>query len=166
MIVVSDWLIDHVIGTPRENDLLGVLAYGNPCRQTGSVAPWSRAQAGPAANSGMDPKRRIDLLGLSPKFPIMDVYRKGDIFSDNEPGKSGQMKSACYEAIARSDFFGNEFSIAAEIADLFVAPVADVIAIFTAIFSGIGFLANQNNPHYSPFDISGGIGWVRSILPA
>jgi hypothetical protein len=163
--VVTDYLI-NIIGTPAEDDILGVLYYGNPTRSRGSVAPWSRAQAGPPENAGMDPKVRFDVLGLKPKFPVMDVYRKGDMFSDNEPTEEGALKSACYEAIARSDFFGNQFSIAAEIAQAFVKPVDFVIATFEAIFSALGFLANQgNNPHYSPFDISGGIDWVRSILP-
>jgi peptidoglycan hydrolase-like protein with peptidoglycan-binding domain len=163
--VVTDYLVNEVIGTPLEDDILGVLYYGNPTRSKGSVAPWSRAQAGPAQNAGMDPKVRFDLLGLEPKFPVMDVYRKGDMFSDNPPTEQGALESACYEAIARSDFFGNQFSIAAQIAKAFVVPVDFVIGVFEAIFSSLGFLANPNNPHYSPFEISGGINWVRSLLP-
>jgi hypothetical protein len=87
------------------------------------------------------------------------------MFSDNEPTEEGALKSACYEAIARSNIF-SQFSIASEIAQAFVKPVDFVIGVFEAIFSALGFLANNaSNPHYSPFDISGGIGWVRSILP-
>jgi hypothetical protein len=207
MIVVSDWLIDRVIGSPRENDILGVLAYGNPCRQKGSVAPWSRAQGGPPQNSGLDPLKRIDLLGLNPKFPIMDVYRKGDIFADNEPtsaalrtvlsqnsgllgsltgllggtaanpllgvlgavtnpSREGDIKASIYQAVARSDFFSNQFSILADIANLFTAPFDEVWGIFQAIVSGIGFIAQTGtNPHYSPFNLDGGINWVRGLLP-
>lgn len=209
MIVVSDWLIDRVIGTPRENDLLGVLAYGNPCRAKGSVAPWSRGQAGPAENTGLDPLKRIDLRGLTPKFPIMDVYRKGDIFADNEPltasvkaalaqqantgllggltsllggnaqpgallqgfsavtgtSRQGDIKASIYQAVARSDFFSNQYSILADISNLFLVPFEEVWGIFQAIISGIGFLVKQgDNPHYSPYDISGGIDWVRSLV--
>lgn len=165
MIVVTDYLINHVAGTPREKDILGVLAYGNPSRSRGSVAPWSRGQAGLPDNAGMEPRYRLDLLGIEFPFKIQDVYRKGDIFSDNEQSRQGQIKSAVYEAVARSDFLGPTFSLAAQIADAFLVPVDFVIGVFQAIFSGIGFLANQqNNPHYSPFDISGGIDWARSLV--
>lgn len=162
--VVTDYMVNELIGSDREQDCLGVLLYGNPCRSRGSVAPWSVAQAGPPENAGMEPKVRLDLLGLTPKFPVMDVYRKGDMFSDNEPTEEGALKSACYEAIARSNVF-SQFSIASEIAKAFGKPVDFVIGVFEAIFSALGFLASQNNPHYSPFDISGGIDWVRGLLP-
>ena len=200
MIVVSDWVLDHIAGTPREKDLLGVLAYGNPCRQKSSVAPWSIGQAGPSQNSGLDPLRRFDLVGYTPPFPVMDVYRKGDIFADNEPlqgapttqktiaiqipgvdlswlnvlsqgasalgsgSRMGDVKASVYQAVARGDIFSNPFSLCAQIADLFTVPVGEVVAIFQAIISGVGFLANQNNPHYAPFDISGGINWVRGLV--
>lgn len=164
-IVVSDWLIDNVSGTPREHDILGVLFYGNPCRRKGSVAPWSRAQAGPAENAGLDPKKRMDLLNVTFPFPIMDVYRKGDIFSDNEPTREGDVKASVYEAVARADFFDNQYSILADIAALFTVTYDEVWAIFLAIVSGIGFAANQgNNPHYAPFDLTGGINWMRQQL--
>lgn len=163
--VVTDYLINELIGSDREKDCLGVLLYGNPSRSKGSVAPWSRAQAGPPENAGMEPQYRLDLLGLKPAFPIMDVYRKGDMFSDNEPTEEGALKSACYEAIARSNIF-SQFSIATEIAQAFMKPVDFVIGVFEAIFSALGFLANQSgNPHYSPFNLDGGIGWCRSLLP-
>ena len=89
-IVITEFYLNHLLpGCDldwRLPDLRGVLAYGNPCRTTGSVAPWSRAQAGPAANAGIDPLVRFGLPGY-PARPDnwMDVYRKGDIFADNEP---------------------------------------------------------------------------------
>ena len=171
MIVVYDFVSNYLMPGQsldwRTPDILGVLAYGNPCRQTGSIAPWSVAQAGDRSSGGLDPKRRFGLPNNpdAPPVPWQDVWRHGDIFTDNSPDKTGQMKAAVYEAVARSDFFGSQFSLAAEIANLFKAPVADVLAIFKAIISGIGFAANQaNNPHYSPFDISGGLNWTRSLL--
>jgi hypothetical protein len=170
-IVISDFYIDHLLPgcdlAWRTPDLLGVLAYGNPCRQTGSVAPWSVAQAGPAANSGLDPLKRFGLPGF-PAKPAnwMDVYRKGDIFSDNEPTKEGQVKAAVYQAVARSDFFSNPYSILSQIADLFTVPFDEVWAMFQAIVSGIGFiLPGQPNPHYAAWNIDGGLSWLRSILP-
>jgi hypothetical protein len=96
----------------------------------------------------------------------MDVYRKGDIFSDNEPTKEGQVKAAIYQAVARFDLFSNPTSLVAQIASAFVVPLDFVWAAFLAIVSGIGFLADQgNNPHYSPFNIDGGLNWLRGILP-
>jgi hypothetical protein len=169
-IVVTDFITKFLqpgqIHAPRAQDCLGVLMYGNPCRSAGSVAPWSVAQAGPAANSGLDPLIRLDKLGIKLPYPLMDVYRKGDIFSDNEPTKEGDVKSAVYQGVARGDLFSNPYSLCAQIADLFTFTTFDEVwAIFEAIISGIGFLATgNNNPHYSPFDISGGLNWCRNLL--
>ncbi|EUA24068.1 hypothetical protein I552_10256 [Mycobacterium xenopi 3993] len=33
-----------------------------------------------------------------------------------------------------------------------------------AIISGVTFLADQPNPHYAPYDIGGGIDWMRQQL--
>lgn len=210
-IVITDFYLNHLLPgcdlAWRLPDLRGVLAYGNPCRETGSVAPWSRAQAGPAANGGIDPLVRFGRPGI-PEKPAnwMDVYRKGDIFADNEPntgvltaptsplagalgglgglgslfglpatatsqlsgllsgGGEGDVKSAVYQAVARADLFSNPFSLVTQISNLFSKPFDEVLAIFEAIISGIGFLAKQDNPHYAPFDISGGINWVRGLL--
>lgn len=169
MIIVTDFLINHLISGDlawRAKDCLGVLAYGDPSRSKGSVAPWSRGQAGPAANAGMEPIARLDLLGITAPFPIMDVYRKGDIFADNEPGIEGQIKSAVYLAVARGDLFSDPFSVSAQIAAAFTVPVDYVMGAFWAIVSGVGFLAAQPSPHYSPFDLTGGINWVRDLLTA
>ena len=151
----------------RAPDYLGRLSYGNPTRSAGSVAPWSRAQAGPAANTGLDPLVRFDKLGLGLSRPQMDVYRKGDIFADNEPTTEGRIKSAIYQAVARGDLFSDPFSICAQIAAAFTVPVDYVIGAFQAIVSGISFLATgDRNPHYSPYDITGGVNWARDLLTA
>jgi hypothetical protein len=83
-------------------------------------------------------------------------------------GKSrqGDVKSAVYQAVARGDIFSNPTSIVATIANLFTVPLEEVWAIFQAIISGLGFLVKQgDNPHYSPFNIDGGLNWLRGILP-
>lgn len=170
MIVVTDFIVNHLQPgqdlAERAKDCLGVLAYGNPCRSKGSVAPWSRGQAGPPANAGMDPITRLDLLGITTSFPIMDVYRKGDIFADNEPDTAGEIKSAVYLAVARGDLFSDPFSVSAQIANAFKVPVDYVMGAFWAIVSGVGFLAAQPSPHYSPFNLDGGINWARDRLTA
>ena len=170
MIVVTDFIVNHLQPGQdlawRAKDCLGVLAYGNPCRSKGSVAPWSRGQAGPAANAGMDPITRLDRLDITTPFPIMDVYRKGDIFADNEPDTAGEIKSAVYLAVARGDLFSDPFSVSAQIANAFKVPVDYVMGAFWAIVSGVGFLAAQPSPHYSPFNLDGGINWVRDRLTA
>jgi peptidoglycan hydrolase-like protein with peptidoglycan-binding domain len=170
-IVITDFYINRLLPgcdlAWRLPDLRGVLAYGNPCRETGSVAPWSRGQGGPAANSGLDPLVRFGLPGY-PEKPAnwMDVYRKGDIFSDNEPTTQGKIKAAIYQVVARGDFWSSQASALAQIADAFKVPLDYVMGAFQAIISGLGFLVKQgDNPHYSPFDISGGLAWCRSILP-
>ena len=170
-IIATDFEINHLLPgcdlAWRTPDYLGRLSYGNPTRSAGSVAPWSRNQAGPAVNFGLDPLVRFDKLGITMERPHMDVYRKGDIFSDNEPTKTGDVKAAVYQAVARADLFSDPYSIVAQIADLFTVPFDEVWAMLMAIISGIGFLATgDQNPHYSPYNLDGGIDWCRSLLTA
>lgn len=171
-IVAFDFYVTYLLpGQPlhwRAADLVGVLAYGPPCRETGSVAPWARAWTAGAENThGLDPLRRFGLPGF-PRTPDnwMDVWRKGDIFAQNGDDKASQIKAAVYQAVARGDFFSNPYSIAAQIGDLFETPASQVIGIVMAIISGVGFLAQHDNPHYSPFDIEPGVSWARERLTA
>lgn len=149
----------------REPDLLGVLAYGNPCRQTGSIAPWAQGWITKKQTHGLDPYRRFGLPG----FPVkpnkwMDVYRKGDIYAENGDDAASDARAAVYQAIARGDLFSDPFSLAFQIARIFKQPVREVWAIIQAIISGVVFLGDNPNPHYSPYDISGGVAWVRGLL--
>ncbi|OBR98488.1 hypothetical protein BHQ23_06955 [Mycobacterium gordonae] len=149
----------------REPDLLGVLAYGNPCRATGSIAPWAEGWIKNTETHGLDPYRRFGLPG----FPVkpdnwLDVYRGGDIFAENGDDNASKAKAAVYQAVARGDIFSNSFSLAFQIAALFREPAEEIWAIIDAIMSGVVFLNDKPNPHYSPYDISGGVSWVRSLL--
>jgi hypothetical protein len=148
----------------RVPDLKGVLAYGNPCRQTDSIAPWAQSWITKSGTHGLDPYQRFGLPGL-PSKPAnwMDVYREGDIFAENGDDKASQIKSAVYEAVM-NDFFSNPASIAAQVGDLFETPMTEVIGIVMAIISGIVFLGDNPSPHYSPYDISGGVAWMRGQL--
>jgi hypothetical protein len=149
----------------READRVGTLAYGDPCRATDSIAPWAVGMVSKAGTHGLDPYRRWGLPGFPAKPDnLMDVYREGDIFAENGDGQAGAVKAAVYQAVARGDVFSNPFSLAAQIADMFQAPVKEVFAIIMAIISGVVFLGDNPNPHYSPYDITGGVNWVRSLL--
>lgn len=150
----------------RAKDLRGVLAYGNPCRVTDSVAPWAVSWITKTGTHGLDPLRRFGLPGQPTKPDNwVDVYRGGDIFAENDDSKSGEVKAAVYQAVARGDLFSDPFSLAAQIADLFTVSFDEVIGIVMAIVSGVGFLATgANNPHYSPYDIGGGVEWMRHQL--
>lgn len=170
-IIATDFELNHLLPGGdlawRAADCVGRLSYGNPTRSAGSVASWSRGQAGPAVNAGLDPAVRFDKLGIQLARPQMDVYRKGDIFADNEPGVDGRIKSSIYQAVARGDLFSDPFSICAQIAAAFTVPVDYVTGAFWAIVSGVGFLATgDRNPHYSPYDLSGGLDWARERLTA
>jgi hypothetical protein len=151
----------------REEDRLGTLAYGDPCRATGSIAPWAVGQISKQGTHGLDPYKRYGLNGcpaLPPNF--MDDYREGDIFAENGDDKSSQVKAAVYQAVARADFFSNPYSLATQIAEVFSTPVTEVLGIIEAIISGVVFLGDNPNPHYSPYDITGGVNWVRGLLQA
>ncbi|MGV7669163.1 peptidoglycan-binding domain-containing protein [Mycobacterium kansasii] len=167
-IVVSYFYFDYLAPGKRLNwrlkDLRGVLAYGNPCRQTDSIAPWAVSWISKTSTHGLDPYRRFGL----PNYPAkpnnwMDVYREGDIFAENSSDKAGAIKAAVYQAVM-GDFFSDPFSIAVQLAGVFKEPVAEIIGIITAIISGVTFLADNPSPHYSPYDISGGIDWLRGQL--
>lgn len=150
----------------RAKDLVGVLAYGNPCRQTNSVASWALGEASPDGTHGLDPYRRFGIPGLpsGPAHPWADVWRNGDIFAQNTDDKSGEVKAAVYQAVARGDLFSDPYSLAAQIADLFSVGFNEVVGIVMAIISGVSFLAQHPNPHYDPYDISGGVNWMRDRL--
>lgn len=150
----------------RLKDLRGVLAYGNPCRATNSIAPWAQSWIKTPNTHGLDPYRRFGIPGQPTKPDNwVDVYREGDIFAQNDDSKSGAVKAAVYQAVARGDVFSNPYSLARQLADLFLVPFEEVIGIVMAIVSGIGFLATgDRNPHYSPYDIRGGIDWMRHQL--
>lgn len=149
----------------RLKDLRGVLAYGNPCRQTDSVAPWARPWVTTAGTHGLDPYRRFGL----PDYPAkpdnwVDVYREGDIFAQNGDDKASEIKAAVYQAVVSLDLFSNPFSLAAQVAELFSSPIDEVIGMVMAMVSGVTFLAGQPNPHYDPYDIGGGVDWMRHQL--
>lgn len=169
-IVLFDFWVDYLLpGKPlewRAKDVKAVLTYGNPCRQTDSIAPWARAWAPKTGTNGLDPYRRFGINGFPTKPDYwMDVYRGGDIFAENTPDKAGEVKAAIYQAVARGDVFSNPYSLATQIADLFLAPFDEVLGMVMAIISGIGFLADgQGAPHYAPYDITGGVDWMRRQL--
>lgn len=171
-ICVFDFYVDYLLpGKPlnwRLNDLVGVLAYGGPCRETDSIAPWARSWVKTTGTHGLDPYRRFGVGGFPNKPPNwMDVYREGDIFAENGDDGASAVKGAVYQAIARGDLFSNPYSLAVQIADLFRVPFDQVIDYVMAIISGIGFLADSNGaPHYAPYDITGGIDWMRRQLAA
>ncbi|CQD15638.1 bacteriophage protein [Mycolicibacterium conceptionense] len=171
-IIGFDFYVDYLMpGKPlnwRLNDLRAVLAYGPPCRGTDSIAPWAESWIKTKGTHGLDPYRRFGINGYPEKPDYwVDVYREGDIFAQNGDDKASKIKAAVYQAIARGDVFSNPYSLAMEIAGLFLVPVEEVIGIVLAIVSGVGFLATGNdNPHYSPYDISGGKAWMRQKLTA
>lgn len=171
MIVVYDFCEQYLMpGKPlawRMPDCLGMLYYGNPCRALDSIAPWAAGQVSKTGTHGLDPLKRFGLPGCVPVLPnCMDDYREGDIFAENTDDKAGQIKAAVYQAVARGDVFSNPYSLAAEIGAALKAPVSMVLPILMAIISGISFLGDQPNPHYSPYDITGGLNWSRQLLAA
>lgn len=175
MIVVCDFWANYLQdGQPlahRRKYLKGILAYGNPCRKLGSVAPWAMQWVKNPDTHGLDPLRRFGFDGVPDPndmgIPMVDVWREGDIFAQNGDDLKSQMKAAVYQAVARGKFFGNPYTLASQVAAMFGEPFSHALAIVMAIFSGLTFVSKSaNNPHYSPFDISGGEQWMRGLLAA
>lgn len=172
-ICLFDYFQQHGI-PPRTK---GVLLYGNPCRGQGSVAEWcDLATIAACSNThGLDPLQRFDLPGCVAlgSVPHKDVLRKGDIFSDEDDSLKAKIAMAVYQAVARGDIMSNPYSITANIVVLFTDLLINqanafqyVFAIVMEIIGAIGFLASGTNPHYAPFDITGGINWMRGLLIA
>ncbi|QUR68072.1 peptidoglycan-binding protein [Mycobacterium spongiae] len=168
-IVGFDFYVDYLLpGKPlhwRLADLVGVLTYALPCRETGSVADWARPWViGAEDTHGLDPARRFGLPGFPATPPNwVDVWRTGDIFAESKDDRSSQIKASVYQAVARRDFFSHPHALAAQVGDLFETPASQVVGIVQAIISGITFLADRD-PHYAPFEIEGGIAWMRERL--
>lgn len=164
-------LQDGQVHAARAKDLVGVLTFGNPCRQSGSIAPWALDLVQDASSHGLDPLKRFGLPGNpdGPAHPWMDVWRQGDLFADAADNDAFGPKAAVYQAVARSDFFSDPYSLVAQIADLFSEPFNEIWDIFLAIVDGVRFLADQPNPHYSPWPthtMGGGIDWLKGRLTA
>lgn len=160
MIVVYDFIEQQLMpGKPlawRMADCVGFLQYGNPCRATDFTG-----------THGLDPYKRFGLPGCVPELPnVKEVWRRGDIFAENTDDQAGQIKAAVYEAVARGDIFTTPLSLAFQVMKVASAPFTMVMPIVQAIISGVSFLADNPNPHYSPYDISGGLDWARGRLAA
>lgn len=171
MIVLYDFIEQYLMpGKPlawRMPDFRGGLFYGNPCRATGSIAPWAVSGISKPNTHGLDPYKRFGAPGCVPVLPnTMDVYREGDIFAENGDDQASEMKAAVYQAVARGHLFVNPISLARKIAGLFTPSFDEVLGVVMAIWSGVSFLGDNPNPHYSPYDIRGGIDWARTRLAA
>lgn len=157
------------IHAPRAKDLKGVLTFGNPNRQSGSIAPWAYDLVQDASSHGLDPLKRFGLPGNpdGPAHPWADVWRQGDLFADAKDNAAFDPKAAVYQAVARADFFSDPYSLVAQIADLFQEPFDEIWGIFLAIVDGVKFLAGKPNPHYDPWPehtMAGGIQWLKDRL--
>ena len=173
MIVVYDFCNNYLRdGQPlawRRKRLKGILAYGNPNRKLGSVAPWARPWVKNPNTHGLDPIHRFGFNGgFDPEeygIPMEDVWREGDIFTQNGDDLVSQLKAAVYQAVARGDFLSNPTSLAAQLARAYSLSFQFVIGVVLACWNGITFVGTgQGNPHYSPFDLRGGIDWMRGLL--
>ena len=159
----------------READRLGTLAYGNPCRATNSIAPWAAGWVTKQGTHGLDPYKRFGAPNCAPvPRSFQDVYREGDIFAENANDEASQLKASIYQAVARGDVLSNPYGLVSEfVGQIYAVGSAQYLelmtfgmSVFRAIVSGIAFLADNPNPHYSPYDITGGVNWVRGLLKA
>lgn len=166
VIVLHDWLAQYGVSSR----IKGILMYGNPCRQAGSVAEWARPWVERPELHGLDPYKRFGkTVILDGVVPHVDVWREYDIFAQNGDDEEGQMKAAVYEAVARGDFFSNPISLASLIFKLFsnfsmTYILGFIYEVMMASGSGIKFLADNPNPHYAPYDITGGKNWMRGVI--
>jgi len=157
--VVSEFYMTRIRTGPltwRAPDLKRACCYANPSREKGQVADWAFTP-----NMNMNSQGLWDTRMVNTPPVWREVWRHGDIFSENEINDAGEDKTAICKIVCNEWVRGQD-SIFHQILELGTNPPAEAFAIMQAILSGVLFLGNTS-PHYSPFDIGGGIEWMRGV---
>lgn len=141
----------------RLKDWRGTLAFGNPYRQQGRVAEWI-IDPPRAATMGISNVRMTD----TPQ-EWKEVARRGDLYTENEPGDSGEMKTAIYMAV-QNQWTGDPDSLLNQLLELYQRPVPEFLAMVKAITSGVMFLGNMT-PH-GGYDLRPCIDFMRARFTA
>jgi hypothetical protein len=141
----------------RLPDWRATLAFGNPYRQQGQVAEWIP-----------DPPRTAT-MGISnvrmtnTPDAWKEVARHGDLYTENEPGDSGEMKTAIYMAV-QNKWSGHPDALLNQLLEIYQRPVPEFLAVVKAITSGVMFLGNMA-PH-GGYDLRPCIDFMRQRIAA
>lgn len=140
----------------RLKDLKGVVAFGNPYREKGVVAPWI-PDPPKADRQGVSDVRMVN----TPEY-WREVARSGDLYTDNQSeGDRALFKTMIYKIVAEGSFSGGKAGFLARVIDL-LQPADDLIPVALAIFDGMRFVTNMQS--HGMYDLGPCIDFLRSRL--
>lgn len=131
------------------------LAFGSPYRQRDVVADWV-PDPPRAGTEGISDIRLTDTPAM-----WKEVARTGDLYSENEQGDSGEHKRAIYQAV-QNRWTGNPDTLLSQMVEIFQRPVPELLAMISAITSGILFVGNMS-PH-GGYDLRPCLNFMRAAL--
>lgn len=140
----------------RLADWRATLAFGSPYREQDVVAPW--VQDPPRRGTGGISNVRMT---NTPVDRWAEVARRGDLYTENEAGDSGEMKTAIYMAV-QNQWSGHPDSLLNQMLELAERPLPEMIAMIKAIASGAMFLGDMR-PH-GGYDLGPCIDFMRVRL--
>lgn len=141
----------------RRNDLKRAVMFGNPRREVGVVRPGQRNPP-PSNTGGISDDRLVN----TPSW-WWEFVHDNDLYSDNDPKtQAGENKTSIYKLIMADPFRGPD-SLLAQLVETVVNPVSGIIGLFSAIFDGIKFGANQGPHLFGAEDVGAAINHLRGI---
>lgn len=159
-IVTAEFLLRYVFPAGAEfNDRMAdwvcSLEFGAPYREKDQCAPWIMDPP-KAGTQGISGKR---LYGGNWNDRLQYVVRHGDLYTENEDGHVGEIKTTIYDLVQ-----GDPKGILFELLAVGINPTAEIMGIVQAILSGGMFLFNMG-PH-GLYNLDPVIGWARTKLLA
>lgn len=160
-IVGSRFFLEHVRPTNgrlhwRLKDFRGCLAFGNPYRENGVIAEWVPDPPRPNTQGISD----VRMTFTPPNWK--EVSRHGDLYAENEVSNSGEHKTAIYKAV-QNQWTGTD-SIVQQLVEIGLNPAPELIAVATAIVSGVRFLFDMGR--HGTYDLAPCVDFMRARLTA
>ena len=159
-IIATDYLEKVALPSQKRGEgpfrgFRGGIAFGNPRRPMGVVAPWVADPPPPDAEGIAN-----DCLpGQLPN--VAEVSQRGDLYADKKRDAGGEDKTAVYQAVL-GRFTGTD-SLAEQMWEIVTDLGPEMWAVFSAIVDGVRFAADQS-PH-TVFDLGPCVGYLDSLLP-
>lgn len=149
-IIACDYIEQKILANPTDPHLAGFkggVMFGNPRAAVGYTAPWI-SDPPPKDSGGIAPDR------LKAPLPhVEECRRRKDLYADMVPGtEESEYKIAVYRAVAKGELWGGADSLAEQLAEVAINPIAEVWPMFAAIIGATQFAINMD-PH-NVFDLT------------
>lgn len=137
----------------RLKDCRGVIAFGNPYRENGVVAPWVPDPPKPGTQ-GISNVR----MSYTPSW-WREVSRTGDLYAENEVSTAGRDKTAVYMAV-QNQWSGSPEALVSRLTGIMGQPALEFVPLVQAVLSGAMFIGNMA-PH-GAYDLAPCVEFMRS----